>query len=126
MAKIARKLLTFGLFVFGTTVIAQDRILLKSELPILDRPDISVHTFYHSKFKGYYTIVTQKTGDKRVVLYKTINPGQPYIHHERAVYWAMCEFEPSTSSSSDSEDLFDSTCRYDLFPISEAGEEDDS
>ena len=131
MGKNALKLFGIGLllwtWLYAGSVAAKITVL-KFDRPIPKRPDICITTYVHQeKFRGFHTMVIQKIGKHRTVLFKTINPNKPFIHHEYAVYWAMCEFMPGSDSDDSCDDIdvetFDNASRFDLFAIQEEYEE---
>lgn len=104
-------------------------LIIKKERPIAERPDLIVMSYSHiDKFRGYHTVVIQKIGKQKTVLFKRVHCDQPYLHHEYAMFWTLCRFgDPegdhySSSSEDDIEKEFfycDNCVIGELYPIIE-------
>lgn len=101
-------------------------LILKKDYPIKERPHVSVTTFIHpDKFQGYHTVVVEKFRKQKVIFFKSVHPNRPSIHHQYAIYWALCELGPGASQSdTSSEEPFDDACRFDLFSIIEKNDDE--
>lgn len=122
---------TLWMLVWGlicSSAYAAPILVVKQERPVAERPDLIVMTYSHvNKFRGYHTVVIQKIGKKKTILFKRIHSEQPYLHHEYAIFWTLCRFgDPQgdnygSSSEDDIEKEFynDSCGLGELYPIQE-------